>query len=38
MVKKILEESGKKTGMIGTIGAYIGTEKIPTQNTTPGPH
>lgn len=38
MVKKILEESGKKTGMIGTIGAYIGTEKIPTKNTTPGPY
>ena len=38
MVKKILEESGKKTGMIGTIGAYIGTVKIPTKNTTPGPY
>lgn len=38
MVKKILEESGKKTGMIGTIGAYVGDEKIPTKNTTPGPY
>lgn len=35
MIKKILEESGKKVGMIGTIGAYIGDEKIPTKNTTP---
>lgn len=35
MIKQILEESGKKVGMIGTIGAYIGDEKIPTQNTTP---
>lgn len=38
MIKKILEEAGKKTGMIGTIGAYIGAEKIPTKNTTPGPY
>lgn len=35
MIKQILEESGKKVGMIGTIGAYIGDEKIPTKNTTP---
>ena len=35
MIKKILEEAGKKVGMIGTIGAYIGEEKIPTKNTTP---
>lgn len=35
MIKKILEEAGYKTGMIGTIGAYIGEEKIPTKNTTP---
>lgn len=38
MINKILEEAGKKTGMIGTIGAYIGAEKIPTKNTTPGPY
>ena len=35
MIKKILEEAGYKVGMIGTIGAFIGDEKIPTQNTTP---
>lgn len=35
MIKTILEESGKTVGMIGTIGAYIGNEKIPTKNTTP---
>lgn len=35
MIKKILEKSGKKVGMIGTIGAYIGEEKLPTVNTTP---
>ncbi len=35
MIKKILEAAGKKTGMIGTMGAFIGDEKIPTNNTTP---
>lgn len=35
MIKKILEEAGHKVGMIGTIGAFIGDEKIPTKNTTP---
>lgn len=35
MIKKILEKSGKTVGMIGTIGAYIGDEKLPTVNTTP---
>ncbi len=35
MLKKILEEAGEKVGMIGTLGAYIGEEKIPTKNTTP---
>lgn len=35
MIKGILEEDGKKVGMIGTMGAYIGTEHIPTRNTTP---
>ncbi|MGN1157673.1 MAG: UDP-N-acetylmuramoyl-L-alanyl-D-glutamate--2,6-diaminopimelate ligase [Agathobacter sp.] len=35
MIKEILEEAGKKVGMIGTIGAFIGEEKIPTKNTTP---
>lgn len=35
MTKKILEEAGHKVGMIGTVGAYIGDEKIETKNTTP---
>lgn len=35
MIKKILEASGSKVGMIGTIGAFIGDEKIPVKNTTP---
>jgi len=35
MVKHILEESGNKVGMIGTMGAYIGDEHIVTGNTTP---
>lgn len=35
MMKQILEESGYKTGMIGTVGAYICDEKIPIKNTTP---
>lgn len=35
MIKKILEEDGKKVGMIGTVGAFIGQEKYPIANTTP---
>ncbi len=35
MIKSILEASGEKTGMIGTMGAYIGEEFYPTRNTTP---
>ena len=35
MIKTILETSGKKTGMIGTNGVYIGKEHFPTVNTTP---
>lgn len=35
MVKAILEAAGHKVGMIGTIGAVIGTEKLTTKNTTP---
>ena len=35
MVKRIFEEAGHTVGMIGTLGAYIGEEKIPTKNTTP---
>lgn len=36
MLKAILEEEGYKVGMIGTLGAFIGSEKYPTVNTTPG--
>ncbi|MCC8121789.1 MAG: Mur ligase domain-containing protein [Oscillospiraceae bacterium] len=35
MTKKILEQTGHKVGMIGTVGAFIGQDKIPTSNTTP---
>ncbi len=35
MIKSILEAAGNKVGMIGTIGTFIGTEKIETKNTTP---
>ena len=35
MIKTILETAGKKTGMIGTNGVYIGEEHFPTVNTTP---
>lgn len=35
MVKAILEAAGHKVGMIGTIGAFVGEERLPTKNTTP---
>ncbi|MCD8397821.1 MAG: UDP-N-acetylmuramoyl-L-alanyl-D-glutamate--2,6-diaminopimelate ligase [Lachnospiraceae bacterium] len=35
MVKSILESAGYKVGLIGTIEAIIGEEKIPAHNTTP---
>lgn len=35
MVKSILEASGIKTGLIGTIESIIGDERIPAVNTTP---
>lgn len=35
MIKSILEEVGHKVGLIGTIEAIIGEEKIPAANTTP---
>lgn len=35
MVKSILEASGFKTGLIGTIESIVGTERIPATNTTP---
>ena len=35
MLKKILEQSGRKVGLIGTTGAYIMDKLIPIKNTTP---
>lgn len=35
MVKSILESTGHKTGLIGTIETVIGSERIPSANTTP---
>lgn len=35
MLKAILEAAGHRVGMIGTIGAVIGGERITTKNTTP---
>lgn len=35
MIKSILEQAGHTVGMIGTMGAFIGSEKLPTKNTTP---
>ncbi|MCQ4838148.1 Mur ligase family protein, partial [[Clostridium] symbiosum] len=35
MIKAILEAAGEKTGLIGTIGAIIGSDHFPTMNTTP---
>lgn len=35
MVKKILEDSGRKVGLIGTNGAWIAGKHYPTRNTTP---
>lgn len=35
MIKNVLEMAGKKVGLIGTIGAVIGDEHIPSKNTTP---
>ncbi len=35
MCKSIMESSGVKVGMIGTLGAYIGSTHIETKNTTP---
>lgn len=35
MVRSILEHSGYKTGLIGTIETIIGEETIPSDNTTP---
>ena len=36
MLKKILEHSGYKTGLLGTVQNMIGDEIYPSKNTTPG--
>lgn len=35
ILRKMIEEDGKKAGLIGTIGAFIGKRKIVLHNTTP---
>lgn len=35
MIKGILEEAGEKVGVIGTLGAVVGSAQIPVKNTTP---
>ncbi|MDE5781853.1 MAG: UDP-N-acetylmuramoyl-L-alanyl-D-glutamate--2,6-diaminopimelate ligase [Lachnospiraceae bacterium] len=35
MIKSILEKAGKKVGIIGTIGVFMGEQYIQTHNTTP---
>ena len=35
MIKKIIEETGSKCGVIGTTGIYIGDKYYPNKNTTP---
>lgn len=35
MLKTVLEEAGKKVGLVGTNGAVIGKEHVATNNTTP---
>lgn len=35
MIKSILENAGKKVGLIGTIANYIGDKKLDTERTTP---
>lgn len=35
MIKRIIEESGNKCGVIGTTGIYIGDKYYPNKNTTP---
>ncbi len=37
LMKHILEASGRRTGMLGTIVYQIGSREIPSSNTTPGP-
>lgn len=37
LMKHVLEASGRRTGMLGTIVYQIGSREIPSSNTTPGP-
>lgn len=38
LIKSVLEQFGKKVGLIGTIHNMIGNRVIPTENTTPDAH
>lgn len=35
MIKSILEQTGRKVGLLGTIANYIESKKVPSQRTTP---
>ena len=35
ILKSILEKSGEKVGLVGTIANYIGDEKVKSERTTP---
>jgi UDP-N-acetylmuramoyl-L-alanyl-D-glutamate--2,6-diaminopimelate ligase len=35
MIHSILQSAGKTAGVIGTLGAYCGSEKLPSEHTTP---
>ena len=35
LLKSILEKSGKKVGLVGTVANYIGTKKLKSERTTP---
>ncbi|MFH2054687.1 MAG: UDP-N-acetylmuramoyl-L-alanyl-D-glutamate--2,6-diaminopimelate ligase [bacterium] len=37
LLRSILEASGESTGLIGTLGYYVGAHSYPPVNTTPGP-
>lgn len=36
LIRALLEGGGKKTGVVGTVGYFIGTEFYPASHTTPG--
>lgn len=38
LISTVLEDQGKKTGLIGTMYSKIGDQKLPTANTTPDAH